>query len=338
MLWFTLAVMTGLAVLVGPLAAGVSARARRRRGREVAFYRAQLAEIERDVDRGQLPRDEAAAARAEAGRRLIAASAARPRRSPASKSDLATPPRRRGADPDRDPGDRARRLQLFRPSRSARCAARRRKTDTSSPGGVGGGDRQDRGPSRGYRPTTRRAGRCWRRSICAWAATTTPPTPSGQLLRLKGENGELRADYGEALVAAAGGVVTADARAAFEKALADTPGLPKARFYLALAAEQDGDTEEGDRRVTRRCSPDAERRRALDDRGSARLATLKGEPAQARRRRRPALAGIEGISAEQQQMIRGMVAAARDAARQERRQRRRMGAPYSRLFGVARNR
>ena len=50
-----------------------------------------------------------------------------------------------------------------------------------------------------------------------------------------------RADYGEALVGAAGGVVTADARAAFDKALAEQPGLPAARFYLGLAAEQDGD-------------------------------------------------------------------------------------------------
>ena len=75
MLWFALAVMTGLAVLVAlwPLAF--------RRARppeapsEVAFYQGQLAEIDRDVDRGQLAQSEAAAARAEAARRLIADSA-----------------------------------------------------------------------------------------------------------------------------------------------------------------------------------------------------------------------------------------------------------------------
>src|SRR5580700_5363824 len=75
MLWFALAVMTGLAVLVAlwPLAF--------RRARppeapsEVGFYKAQLAEIDRDVDRGQLAQSEAAAARAETARRLIAASA-----------------------------------------------------------------------------------------------------------------------------------------------------------------------------------------------------------------------------------------------------------------------
>ena len=61
------------------------------------------------------------------------------------------------------------------------------------------------------------------------------------LLRLEGESGSRRADYGEALVGAAGGVVTAEARAAFDKALAEQPGLAAARFYLGLAAEQDGD-------------------------------------------------------------------------------------------------
>jgi cytochrome c-type biogenesis protein CcmH len=74
MLWFALAVMTGLAVLVAlwPLA---FRRARSEAASEVGFYRAQLAEIDRDVDRGQLAQSEAAAARAEAARRLIAASA-----------------------------------------------------------------------------------------------------------------------------------------------------------------------------------------------------------------------------------------------------------------------
>jgi cytochrome c-type biogenesis protein CcmH/NrfG len=62
-----------------------------------------------------------------------------------------------------------------------------------------------------------------------------------EVLKLDGESASRRADYGEALVAAAGGVVTADARAAFDKALAEQPGQIAARFYLGLAAEQDGD-------------------------------------------------------------------------------------------------
>ena len=65
-----------------------------------------------------------------------------------------------------------------------------------------------------------------------------------EALRLLGEDGMRRAAYGEALVAAAGGVVTERARAAFDQALADQPGQPRARFYLALGAEQDGKTAE----------------------------------------------------------------------------------------------
>ena len=62
-----------------------------------------------------------------------------------------------------------------------------------------------------------------------------------QLIRLNGESAQGEADLGEALLAAAGGIVTFDARAAIEKALQLQAGLPKARFYLGLAAEQDGD-------------------------------------------------------------------------------------------------
>ena len=65
-----------------------------------------------------------------------------------------------------------------------------------------------------------------------------------EALRLLGEDPARRAAYGEALVAAAGGVVTDKAREAFDKALAEQPGQPQARFYLALAAEQDGKTAE----------------------------------------------------------------------------------------------
>ncbi len=61
-----------------------------------------------------------------------------------------------------------------------------------------------------------------------------------EALRLLGEDPARCSAYGEALVAAAGGVVTDKAREAFGKALAGEPGQPQARFYLALADEQDG--------------------------------------------------------------------------------------------------
>jgi cytochrome c-type biogenesis protein CcmH len=59
-------------------------------------------------------------------------------------------------------------------------------------------------------------------------------------LRLNGETAQRQADLGEALVAAANGVVTADAKASFERALALDPQDLKSRFYTGVAAEQDG--------------------------------------------------------------------------------------------------
>ena len=59
-------------------------------------------------------------------------------------------------------------------------------------------------------------------------------------LGLDSGNAELTAAYGEALVLAAGGTVTPAARTAFESALKKSSDNPRARFYLALAEEQAG--------------------------------------------------------------------------------------------------
>jgi cytochrome c-type biogenesis protein CcmH len=59
-------------------------------------------------------------------------------------------------------------------------------------------------------------------------------------LRLNGETATRQADLGEALVAAANGVVTADAKQSFDRALALDAGELKSRFYSGVAAEQDG--------------------------------------------------------------------------------------------------
>src|SRR5262249_18477902 len=62
-----------------------------------------------------------------------------------------------------------------------------------------------------------------------------------RVLILSGENAERQSDLGEALTAAANGVVTADAKTAFERSLALDPAQPRAKFYVGMAAEQDGD-------------------------------------------------------------------------------------------------
>ncbi len=59
-------------------------------------------------------------------------------------------------------------------------------------------------------------------------------------LTLIGETATREADLGEAETAAAKGVVTAEAKAAFDRAIARDPKEAKARYFLGLAAEQDG--------------------------------------------------------------------------------------------------
>lgn len=61
-----------------------------------------------------------------------------------------------------------------------------------------------------------------------------------KVIVLLGPTAQRHADLGEALVAEKDGIVTAEAREAFEKAVALEPGFAKARFYLALLLEQDG--------------------------------------------------------------------------------------------------
>ncbi len=272
MLWFVLAGMTGLAVLAAlwPLAL-------RRKGgadaaSELAFYKAQLGEIERDVERGQLPAEEAAGARAEAARRLIAASAAPPLVSGAGESaslrrvaaliviaiplvalalyvDLGRPDL-----PDAPLAGRAADVRSARALEApiARIEARL----AASP--------DDGRAWAAIAPVYMRLGR-FDDAVNAF----------GESLRLNGESAARRADYGEALVGAAGGGVTADARAAFDKALAAEPGLPAARFYLGLAAEQDGDKAKAIaiyRALLGEAPADAPWTRAL----AARLAALEG--------------------------------------------------------------
>ena len=62
-------------------------------------------------------------------------------------------------------------------------------------------------------------------------------------LHLLGPSTERQADLGEALVAEANGIVTAEAKKVFESAAAAAPGNVSATFFLGLAAEQDGKYE-----------------------------------------------------------------------------------------------
>ncbi|MER9675682.1 c-type cytochrome biogenesis protein CcmI [Mesorhizobium sp. M0208] len=59
-------------------------------------------------------------------------------------------------------------------------------------------------------------------------------------IRLDGDSAARQAGLGEAIANAAGGIVSAEAQAAFEAALKLDPANPKAAFYLAMGMAQEG--------------------------------------------------------------------------------------------------
>jgi cytochrome c-type biogenesis protein CcmH len=63
-------------------------------------------------------------------------------------------------------------------------------------------------------------------------------------IRLLGATAQRQSDLGEAIFTSEGGIVTAVARNAFEAAHVSEPTAPAPRFYLAIAAEQDGKPEQ----------------------------------------------------------------------------------------------
>ena len=71
-------------------------------------------------------------------------------------------------------------------------------------------------------------------SVSAWRNT----------LLLLGESADREANLGEALVAEANGIVTAEAKTAFVRAVTLDGTTVSARYYLGTAAEQDGKREE----------------------------------------------------------------------------------------------
>lgn len=62
-----------------------------------------------------------------------------------------------------------------------------------------------------------------------------------RIVELLGETPSRLAEFGESLVAEGNGIVSIDARRAFERSIVLDPEFAKSRFYLALAREQDGD-------------------------------------------------------------------------------------------------
>ncbi len=239
-LWLILAAMTAAAVVavIWPFARRADATPS---GSDMAVYRDQLAEIERDLAEGLVGKTEAEAARVEISRRLLAASdaaeaafptgnamsAAWRRRAVAVASLLALPAVAVGLY-----------LVLGSPElASGQPAAQHNATATpqSIEGLVAEAEAhlaRNAQDGRGWEilaPIYMRLGR-YSDSVAAWRNT----------LRLLGDSAEREANLGEALTAEANDVVTADAKTALIRAVKLDKTNVTARYYLGLAAEQDG--------------------------------------------------------------------------------------------------
>lgn len=236
MLWFVLALMTAAAAFAVLWPLGRRSALRAVRG-EAAVYRDQLVEVERDRISGLIGEAEADAARIEISRRLIAASDAaetgpangslRLRRTVAVAALIGLPLLAAGLY-----------LQLGTPAMpDFPLAARARAplaTDSLDRLVAQVQAHLEKNPSdgRGWEvlaPVLARLGRD-QEAVNAFRNALTH----------NGESAARRSNLGEALVIAAGGVVTADAKGEFRRAVELDAGEAKARFFLGLAAEQDG--------------------------------------------------------------------------------------------------
>jgi cytochrome c-type biogenesis protein CcmH len=309
LLWLAFALMTAAAIfaVLWPL----SRRGEARSGTELAVYRDQLDEIARDRAAGLIGEAEAEAARIEVSRRLIAAAEAKPelpvrgaaslwrRRTTAVVALLLLPL-----------GATTLYLSLGSPQLPGQPLAARLE-NAHPQGSIAAMISQveahlERNPddARGWEvlaPIYLRLGRF-----------DAAASARRKLIALKGDSADREADLGEALTAAANGIVTDEAKTAFEQAAKLDPNEAKSQFFLGLAAEQDGNNDKAGK-IWNTMIANAPAGAPWLDTVKAAVARLKGE-------KPPAVAAAPGPNAAQiaaasqmneqdrTAMIRGMVA------------------------------
>ena len=243
-LWLILALMTGAAIVavIWPLAQNGKAG---RSGSDIAVYRDQLEELNRDLATGSIGKTEGEAARVEISRRLLAA-AESAKAASATIASTAVWHRRaialvalfllpalagslylRLGSPD-----------LASESLTAQRSAQldERASIENLVGKVELHLQNNPKDGRGWEvlaPVYMQLGR-YTDSVSAWRNT----------LLLLGESADREANLGEALVAEANGIVTAEAKTAFVRAVTLDGTTVSARYYLGTAAEQDGKREQ----------------------------------------------------------------------------------------------
>ena len=243
-LWLILALMTGAAIfaVIWPLAKNGKGD---RSGSDIAVYRDQLEELDRDLATGLIGKTEGEAARNEISRRLLAAAqsakaasatiaptAVWHRRAIALAALLLLPAgagslylRLGSPDLASEPLTAQRSMQLDE-----------RASIENQVGKVELHLQNNPKDGRGWEvlaPVYMQLGR-YTDSVSAWRNT----------LLLLGESADREANLGEALVAEANGIVTAEAKTAFVRAVTLDGTTVSARYYLGTAAEQDGKREE----------------------------------------------------------------------------------------------
>lgn len=238
MLWLVIAAMTAAAVVIVLLPVLRPPRAAPPRAAyDEEIYRDQLAEIDRDAARGLLSADQAASARAEVGRRLLAAA-------------------RAGETPPAAPRGRSRALAAVvalalpagaglvylslgapwlggteRPAE--RAAAKVDDRDASVLVDTLAQKLQDR-------PNDIYGWRLLGRSLVSLRRYDDAVKAYEHAVRLSPADATVLSAYGEAITLAADGVVTPQAKAQFDAATANRAEEPRARFYLGLADLQAG--------------------------------------------------------------------------------------------------
>lgn len=238
MFWILSAGMTAAAVLavLWPLA---RRKMDTRSGSDIEVYRDQLDEIDRDLKFGLIGAAEAEAARIEVSRRLIAA--AEMAGTITIPQDDAAIDRRRGRR-FRKKNPSWRRVEEKEPSRRLRLVVGTAAVMLICVGTfsvylkVGS-------PNLPGQPVAARVAAAQRKA----PSTEQPAASVARTSQTPEKMAEREADLGEALVTAANGIVTAEAKAAFDRSFRLDGANVSARFYIGLAAEQDGRKEEAAR-------------------------------------------------------------------------------------------
>ena len=313
-LWLIFALMTAVAIfaVLRPLARNAPVHS----GSDLKVYRDQLEEIGRDREAGRLSDVEAEAARLEVSRRLLAAA---DRHDAFETLNNTSPWRRRAValvalilipagvggfyftqgSPNLPGAPLSAQQNLLAEQRSIESLVAQVETHL------------ERNPQdgRGWEVLAPVYSRLGRFDDAVKARRNA--------LRLLGASPEREANLGEALVTAANGVVTTEAKEIFESATASTPDNASATFFLGLAAEQDGKYEVAAiiwRELLYRAPGDAPYRKLLESSLSrvARAAALPGPSPDE-------IAAAETLSPGQRdEMIQGMVARLAERLKSER--------------------